>query len=74
MHFALKSELKQRPYSMLIILTCIITIILAFCIRTFEYTIVDPRLKPRVSIKDETNDLQSVQNSVWLIIVTMIKN
>ena len=36
MHFALKSELKQRPYSMLIILTCIITIILAFCIRTFE--------------------------------------
>ena len=45
---------------------------MAFCIRSFEYTIVDPRLKPRVSIKDEDNDLQSLQNSIWLIIVTMI--
>ena len=70
LHFALKAELKNRPYTMLTIATAIALAILAFAVRTFEYGIVEPE-NTYVNIKGD-NDLQELQNCFWLIIVTMI--
>ena len=70
LHFALKAELKNRPYTMLTIATAIALAILAFAVRTFEYGIVEPE-NTYVNIKGD-NDLQDLQNCFWLIIVTMI--
>ena len=70
LHFALKAELKNRPYTMLTIATAIALAILAFAVRTFEYGIVEPE-NTYVNLKGD-NDLQELQNCFWLIIVTMI--
>lgn len=70
LHFALKAEMKKRPYTMLVIVTCIAMAICAFCVRTFEYGIFDSNSNA-TNLKGD-NDLQNLQNCFWLIIVTMV--
>ena len=69
LHFALKAELKTRPYTVLIIITVIALIICAFCLRTFEYGVIEPNSTARSL--DQDNPLQNIYNSIWLIIITM---
>ena len=69
LHFALKAELKTRPYTVLIIITTIALIICAFCLRTFEYGVIEPSSTTRSLNQD--NPLQNIYNSIWLIIITM---
>lgn len=67
-HFAIKAELKKRPYTMLTIMMLVSLTILSFALRTFEYGVKDP--EKITSLKGD-NDLQSLINCFWLIIVTM---
>lgn len=69
-YFAIKAELKKRPYT---ILTITLLIVIAFCgyaIRTFEYGIYD---QGDNSLKSLTgiNPLQQLQNCLWLVVITM---
>ena len=70
-HFALKCELKSRPFTMLLfIFTCFI-IGFGFSLRTFEYFLVP---KGFIYGSFEINDqdyLKDLINSIWLTIVTM---
>lgn len=67
-HFAVKAELKKRTYTMLSIMMLVSLVILSFAMRTFEYGVKDPSNSR--SLKGD-NDLQSLINCVWLVIVTM---
>lgn len=74
-HFAIKAELKKRPYTMLTILMLISLTICAFAVRTFEYGVVNgsgatSSSNNSLSLKG-ANDLQSLDNCFWLIIITM---
>jgi hypothetical protein len=64
-HFAIKAELKNRPYTMLCLFLLIILAICAFAIRTFEYYVSQD-----LTTKGE-GDLQLLANAAWLILVTM---
>jgi hypothetical protein len=68
-HFAIKAELKKRPYTMLTILMLISLTICAFAVRTFEYGVLNGN-NSTISLKGG-NDLQSLDNCFWLIIITM---
>lgn len=68
-HFAVKAELKKRTYTMLTIMMLVSLTILSFALRTFEYGVKDP--SNTTSLKGDGNDLQSLLNCFWLIIVTM---
>ena len=67
-HFAIKAELKKRPYTMLTIMMVITMILCAFALRTFEYGVYG---KESQNLKGE-NGLQSLQNCFWVIIITMM--
>jgi hypothetical protein len=66
-HFAIKAELKNRPYQVLSISMIIITIFFGFLLRTFEFFI---NKDPEKVMKGE-NNLQLLANSMWLGMVTM---
>lgn len=84
--FAIKSEMKKRPEIILSVLLFIVCALLAFAIRTFEYGVIDPTvydsntsslryLDTSNAVVSQgikgSNDLQSLTNCFWLIIVTM---
>lgn len=66
-HFAIKAELKNRPYQVLSMSMIIITIFFGFLLRTFEFFI---NKDPGIVMKGE-NNLQLLANSMWLGMVTM---
>ena len=70
-HFALKCELKNRPFTMLFfIFTCFI-IGFGFSIRTFEYFLVPKGfIYGNFEINDQDH-LKDLINSIWLTIITM---
>ncbi len=68
--FAIKAELKKRPYTMLCIMMVIALGILGYGIRTFEYGVKDENMSYSKGDKIE-NDLVSLNNCFWLIIITM---
>eukprot|EP01016_Furgasonia_blochmanni_P041293 TRINITY_DN5341_c0_g1_i6.p1 TRINITY_DN5341_c0_g1~~TRINITY_DN5341_c0_g1_i6.p1 ORF type:complete len:363 (-),score=66.29 TRINITY_DN5341_c0_g1_i6:330-1418(-) len=61
--FAIKSELKKRPYFMLSILMIVTIIYLGFALRTFEISYS--------SQKAGSFEFRYLLNSFWLIIITM---
>ena len=65
-HFAIKAELKKRPYLMLGFMVIASLFFLGYGIRTFEYGIFDPNKE-----YDLINPLGKLENCYWLIIVTM---
>jgi hypothetical protein len=68
-HFAIKSEMKKRPGTILSSLLIISIIFFSFSIRTFEHKVFDAE-HGFVGVKG-TNDLQNLLNCSWLIVVTM---
>jgi hypothetical protein len=64
-HFAMKAELKKRPYTILALFSLWLVIIFSFAVRTFEYYVV----KQNIGFKD--NKLRLLTNSIWIIIITM---
>ena len=70
-HFALKCELKNRPFTMLFfIFTCFI-IGFGFSIRTFEYFLVPKGFIYGNFEKNDQDHLKDLINSIWLTIITM---
>ena len=72
-HFALKCELKNRPFTMLLIILFSSILLFGFSLRTFEYFLIEKGFKYG-NYKGEGNDqdkLKDLINSIWLIIVTM---
>lgn len=72
-HFAFKSELKYRPFSMLIIIFVSVVIAFGFVLRTFEYFAIESGTEYS-SLKGNGNDqdyLKDFVNSIWNTIVTM---
>jgi hypothetical protein len=65
-HFAMKAELKKRPYTVLFFASFIIVVILSFAVRTFEYYVVT-----EITKKSTGENLQFLSNSIWMILVTM---
>lgn len=68
-HFAIKSEMKKRPFTVLSFLLVFLMVIFGFAMRTFEYGVFNPVHKSK-GMKG-SNDLQNLANCFWLIIVTM---
>lgn len=72
-HFALKADLKLRPYSMLTIVFGSAILSFALALRVFEYFTV-PHNEDATQIKGQRGDdnhLKDFVNSVWITIVTM---
>ena len=72
-HFALKCELKNRPFTMLFIIFFSSILLFGFSLRTFEYFLVEKGFLYG-NYEGEGNDqdkLKDLINSIWLIIVTM---
>jgi len=67
--FAIKAELKKRPYLVLSIFMVVALSLCAFAMRNFEFGVKDPT-GATISLKGD-NDLQNLMNCFWLIIVTM---
>lgn len=66
--FAVKAELKSRPFQMISIMMVVSVLICALALRTCEYG-----LKPlysKSSLKGD-NNLQSFTNCLWVVIVSM---
>jgi len=68
-HFAVKAELKKRPYTMLTIMMMVTLGFCGFALRTFEYGVRDPN-STDMKLKGE-NNLQDLSNCFWVIIITM---
>jgi hypothetical protein len=66
-HFAIKAELKKRPYTVLIILMIVVLTLCSIGVRTFEYSLKDPSSPIEVN-----SELQSLANCFWLTIITMM--
>jgi hypothetical protein len=66
--FAIKAELKKRPFVLLFSAFSIIMVVFSFLIRTFEYGIFS--LNNQEGIKGG-NDLRNLLNSFWLVVNTM---
>lgn len=62
--FAIKSELKQRPYLMIVIGLAALTIILGSAVCVLERSYLNPNESLR-------KDFEPVTNSMWLLIITM---
>jgi hypothetical protein len=62
--FAIKSELKQRPYLMIVLGLAALTIILGSAVCVLERSFVNPDPAMR-------KDFEPVGNSMWLLIITM---
>ena len=72
-HFSLKCELKNRPYTILFIILISTVIILGFSLRNFEYFSI-PKNFIYGTYKGEGNDqdyLKDLINSIWMTIITM---
>ena len=72
-HFALKCELKSRPFTMLFIIFFSSILLFGFSLRTFEYFLIEKGFKYG-NYSGHGNDqdkLKDLINSIWLIIVTM---
>ena len=72
-HFALKCELKSRPFTMLIFVFISAILLFAFSLRTFEYFSVEKGFIYG-SYTGQGNDqdkLKDLINSIWITIVTM---
>lgn len=65
-HFAMKAELKKRPYTALFFSSIFIVVILSFAVRTFEYYVV-----AEITNKSTGENLQLLSDSIWMILVTM---
>ena len=73
LHFAFKSELKKRPYSILLFVLVISICMFGFSLRAFEYFAIEKGFQYG-SFSGAGNDqdyLKDLQNSIWLIIITM---
>lgn len=70
LHFAFKSELKKRPYTVLAIAVIVSMGICSFCVRVFEYSVFSPNTTSK-RLKGD-NELQDLTNCFWLIIITML--
>jgi len=72
-HFSLKCELKNRPYTILFIILISTVLILGFSLRNFEYFSI-PKNFIYGTFKGEGNDqdhLKDLINSIWMTIITM---
>ena len=72
-HFALKCELKSRPFTMLFIIFFSSILLFGFSLRTFEYFLIEKGFEYG-NYSGQGNDqdkLKDLINSIWLIIVTM---
>lgn len=67
--FAVKAELKKRPYLVLTFLLLVSLGMASFAIRTFEFGVIDPT-GITTGLKGN-NQLQLLANCFWLIIITM---
>ena len=68
--FALKAELKFRPFIILFLSIIIIVALCAFALRTFEYGVINPKEEYKNLI--DGNDLVYLLNCFWVIIITMV--
>ena len=68
--FALKAELKFRPFIILFLSILIIVALCAFALRTFEYGVINPKEHYKNLI--DGNDLVYLLNCFWVIIITMV--
>ena len=68
--FALKAELKFRPFIILFLSILILVALCAFCLRTFEYGVINPKEEYKNLI--DGNDLVYLLNCFWVIIITMV--
>ena len=68
--FALKAELKYRPFIILFLSILILVALCAFCLRTFEYGVINPKEEYKNLI--DGNDLVYLLNCFWVIIITMV--
>ena len=68
--FALKAELKYRPFIILFLSIIILVALCAFCLRTFEYGVINPKEEYKNLI--DGNDLVYLLNCFWVIIITMV--
>jgi len=70
--FALKADLKYRPYTMLFIWMCTSVFILGFAIRTFEMPFsVDEEAEAEGAIAKTSTDFGHLSNAMWMTIITM---
>ena len=70
-HFAIKCELKQHPYTVLLIMFISFIFIFGFSLRTFEYFTVPKGFLHGTYLINDQDYLKDLINSVWLTIVTM---
>ena len=70
-HFAIKCELKNRPYTVLFIIFISFIFIFGFSLRTFEYFTVPKGFLHGTYLINDQDYLKDLINSVWLTIVTM---
>ena len=74
LNFTVKAELKKRPLAVLTVMMIFSLGICSFVLRQFEYGVIDNQSNTTTnSLKGstETNDLSTIANCMWLIIVTM---
>lgn len=67
-HFAIKAEMKKRPFYILSTCLILMMIIFGFATRAFEYGVFSGNESKRIK---GNNDLQNLASSFWFIIVTM---
>jgi hypothetical protein len=65
--FILRAEIRKRPFIILTITFILSVFLLGFSLMSFEYAIINTSLEQQKS----KNELNSLSNSFWLIIVTM---
>ena len=70
-HFAIKCELKNRPYTVLFIIFISFIFIFGFSLRTFEYFTIPKGFLHGTYLINDQDYLKDLINSIWLTIVTM---
>ena len=70
-HFSIKCELKNRPYTVLFITFISFIFIFGFSIRTFEYFTIPKGFLHGTYLINDQDYLKDLINSIWLTIITM---